>query len=144
MDTFLIKNANKNPVINPLRRPVLKPIVIAFVSLHQWSNLFKNQKEPIPIIPNVKVVKTVTKVLNPEVKDLLFIPTITEVDSAPTKIKPKIANKHNSVNKRAIRTLMQINIIPRISMANRNRLNSSSIGAAFCKKIFSKSKGLIF
>lgn len=83
-------------------------------------------------------MKTVTKVLNPEVKDLLFIPTITEVDSAPTKIKLKIANKHNSAIKRAIRTLMQTNTIPRISMANRNRLNSSSIGAAFCKKIFSE------
>ena len=89
-------------------------------------------------MPNVKVVKTVTNVLNPEVIDLLCIPTIIEVDSAPTKINPKIANKHNNAIKRAISTLMKINIIPRISMANRNRLNSSSIGAAFCKKIFSE------
>ena len=114
-------------------RPILKPIVIAFVSFHQLSHLFKNQNEPIPIIPNAKVENTVTNVLNPFVNDFLFIPTIIEVDSAPTKIKPKIANRHTSAIKSAISTLMHINIIPRISIANKNRLNSSSIGAEFCK-----------
>ena len=127
-------NAIVSPVIKPLMRPKLKPIIIVFVSLHQWSNLFKNQNEPIPIIPNAKVAKTVTNVLNPVVNDFLFIPTITEVDRAPTKIKPKIANRHNIAIKSVISTLMQINIIPRISMANKNRLNSSSIGAVFCKE----------
>lgn len=117
-------------------RPILKPIVIAFVSLHQLSHLLKTQNEPLPINPNAKVENTVTNILNPLVNDFLFIPTIIEVDSAPTKIKPKIANKHTNAIKSAISILMHINIIPRIRIANKNRLNSSSIGAVFCKEIY--------
>jgi len=115
---------------------MLNPIVMACVSLHHLINLFKNQNEPTPIIPNAKVEKTITNVLNPEVSDFLCIPTSTEVDSAPAKMKPKIANRHIIASKSAISTLRQINIIPSISMANKNRLNSSSIGVVFCKELY--------
>ncbi|WP_298119497.1 hypothetical protein [Flavobacterium sp.] len=73
-------------------------------------------------------------VLKPEVKDFLLIPMITDVDSAPIAINPKMNNKIKIATAIASKTLIHIKIIPKIRIVNKNKLNSSSFGFAACKK----------
>lgn len=71
VDSFLIRKAKSIPVIKPLKSPAARPKSIAFVLLHQWTILLKNQKEPIPIIVKVNVEKTIKNDRNAAVKDFL-------------------------------------------------------------------------